>query len=288
LQLGTAGLGANVVVELAQHHPAHIIFTGRNAQSAQDTSTKAKSAAPATTVSFVQCDLADLASVKAAADRILREHSQLNILMANAGIMAHPPALTKDGYEMQFGVNHLGHALLIKKLVPLIQRTATAQPASADVRIILLSATAWQKSVPREGIAFDKLTTTQESLGGQWLRYGQSKLANMLYAKELARRYPEILSFSITPGVVATELIGKLGWVDRAIVYLTQIGKVQQLDEGISNQLWAVSAERESVEQGAFYEPVGRLSFLKSKYSEEPDLARTLWAWTERELAHIQ
>ena len=279
---GTAGVGAGTVVELARHKPAHLLFTGRNAKTADSTISAARAAAPDVRVSFVEVDLADLASVKAAAEKVLPELSRLDMLLCNAGIMAKPAGLSKDGYEIHFATNHLGHALLTQKLLPVLEKTADME--GSDVRIIMVSSTAW-RGTPPGGIVFEKLRTTQEmSVLGRWLRYGQSKLANMLYARELSKRYSKILSFSITPGVVATGLITDLGLADRALIFIPNIGKVKTPEEGTHNLLWAVGAKKESIKGGAFYEPVGLLSPMETKPSKDPKLGTKLWDWTETEL----
>lgn len=93
--------------------------------------------------------------------------------MCNAGIMAQPPSLTKDGYEVQFGTNHLGHALLIRRCLPLLQRTAEE---SSDARIVILSSLAF-RGHPHGGIVFSDLKTVQHFTAcalGPWIRYGQS------------------------------------------------------------------------------------------------------------------
>jgi NAD(P)-dependent dehydrogenase (short-subunit alcohol dehydrogenase family) len=196
--------------------------------------------------------------------------------------MAVPAALSTDGYEIHFATNHLGHALLTHKLLPLLSRTADL--AGADVRIVLVSSKA-SRGTPPGGIAFDKLRTTQEmAVLGRWLRYGQSKLANMIYARELAARYPKILSFSITPGVVSTGLVNDLGLADRALVYLPNIGRVKTPEEGTHNLLWAIGAPRGDIKGGVFYEPVGRVSTMETKPIRDPELGGKLWEWTEAEL----
>ncbi|KAK4234215.1 short-chain dehydrogenase TIC 32, chloroplastic [Achaetomium macrosporum] len=279
---GTAGVGAGTVVELVRHNPAHILFTGRKAKSAQETIAKAKAAAPDVQVTFVEVDLANLDSVKAAGQKIAADLSRLDVLMCNAGIMAVPAGVSKDGYEIHFATNHLGHALLIYKLLPLLSRTADLE--GSDVRIILVTSTAW-RGTPPGGIVFDKVKTNQEmAVLGRWLRYGQSKLANMIFARELAARYPKILSFSITPGVVSTGLVTDLGLADKALVYLPSIGKVKTPEEGTHNLLWAVGVSRKEIKRGAFYEPVGRLSTMETKASKDPELGKKLWDWTETEL----
>lgn len=97
-----------------------------------------------------------------------------------------PPALTPEGYEVHFAVNHIAHALLIKLLLPTLLRTA--ETPNSDVRIVSLTSQAFSMH-PGGGIVFKDLRTTQGSGLMKSLRYGQSKLANILYAAELARRY---------------------------------------------------------------------------------------------------
>jgi NAD(P)-dependent dehydrogenase (short-subunit alcohol dehydrogenase family) len=267
---------------LTRHKPAHILFTGRKAKSAAATIASAQAAAPDVQVTFVEVDLANLASVKAAGEKIAADLDRLDVLVCNAGIMAVPAGLSKDGYEIHFATNHLGHALLTYKLLPLLSRTADLE--GSDVRIILVTSTGW-RGTPPGGIVFEKLKTTQKmAILGRWLRYGQSKLANMIFARELAARYPKILAFSITPGVVSTGLVTDLGVVDKCLVYLPNIGKMKTPEEGTHNLLWDIGAPQKDVKRGVFYEPVGRLSTMETKPSKDPELGRKLWDWTEAEL----
>jgi NAD(P)-dependent dehydrogenase (short-subunit alcohol dehydrogenase family) len=122
--------------------------------------------------------------------------------MNDAGIMAVPAPVTEDGYEIQFGTNHLGHALLTKLLVPTL--LATAALPDADVRIVTLTSLSHPWSV-KGSIKFDTLRTSQEA-ESKIAKYGQSKLANILHSKELARRYPSITCASMHPGTVETGL----------------------------------------------------------------------------------
>lgn len=97
---GTAGLGRETLVTLAKHNPAKIFFTGRNASSAEKTITDLKQNAPNVAVKFVSCDQSSLVSVQKAAKEFLAEADRLDLLFCVAGIMALPPGLTKDGYEV--------------------------------------------------------------------------------------------------------------------------------------------------------------------------------------------
>jgi NAD(P)-dependent dehydrogenase (short-subunit alcohol dehydrogenase family) len=202
--------------------------------------------------------------------------------MCNAGIMAAPLGLTQDGYELQFGVNHLGHALLIQKLLPTLRRTATLP--GGDVRIVILTSHGF-RGHPSGGIRFDALRTTQDlGPGGPWLRYGQSKLANLVYARELARRVPELTTIAVHPGVVGTGLAEHLTGVQACLLRMaTLVVGLLTPEQGAYTQLWAAFANRAEMTSGKMYEPVGVLTTLNAKAQDE-ELAQALWTWTEEAL----
>ncbi|TVY83326.1 putative oxidoreductase [Lachnellula suecica] len=205
---GTAGLGSVTVRALAKHKPEHIYFSGRNKKAGESLIAEIRQTIPSCALTFLEMDLSSLASVKAAAQKFA--HGRLDVLICNAGIMAKPPALSKDGYEIQFATNHIGHAMLIQQLLPAMLKTAAIP--GADVRIVCLSSDGWA-SHPRGGIKFSELKTVQEGFYGAGIRYGQSKLANVVYAAELARRYPSITTVSIHPGVINTGLVTSLPYM---------------------------------------------------------------------------
>jgi NAD(P)-dependent dehydrogenase (short-subunit alcohol dehydrogenase family) len=192
-----------------------------------------------------------------------------------------PPSLTKDGYELQFGTNHLGHALLIKKLLPTILHTISEH--KSDARIVILTSLGF-RGHPSGGIRFDTLKTVQDfGMGGPWVRYGQSKLANVFYARELARRYPEITALSVHPGVVGTTMVSGMGPANKLLVYLTNPGGLLTPEEGAYNQLWAAFGNKQNIENGKAYEPMGKPIKL-GKTSSDEELAKKLWEWTEEAL----
>lgn len=165
---GTSGLGAQSVKEFAKHNPQHIYFTGRNVYAGQSLIEEIRSTTTDVQLTFIEMDMSSLSSVKNAVQQHFI-HDKLHILMCNAGIMAVPPGLTKDGFEMQFGVYHLAHALLIRQLSPILVKTA--EEPHSDVRLISLTSTGW-RGHPKGGIVFDQLRTTQNSIAGSWIRYG--------------------------------------------------------------------------------------------------------------------
>jgi NAD(P)-dependent dehydrogenase (short-subunit alcohol dehydrogenase family) len=284
---GTAGLGAGTASLLAAHSPAHIYISGRNASNASQVISQLKSSAPNTPVTFLEMDLADLSSVKRAAESLLAQTERLDVLYANAGIMAFPPGTTKDGYEIQFGTNHMGHALLIKLLLPLLQRTASAP--DADVRIILNSSVAY-KQAPKEGVAFSTVKSPQDGLGGlipggRWSRYGQSKLANLLYAQALAKHVPGITSVAVHPGYIKTDLFANVPFISSLPVRIMAAGSWTTVEEGPYTQVWAGTTSVQNLENGAYYVPVAKKGELETATSRDAGLAERLWEWTEKELA---
>ncbi|OCL02324.1 oxidoreductase [Glonium stellatum] len=269
---GTAGIGSESILLLAKHNPEHIYFSGRNSTAAEALTTKVKATSPNAALTFVQCDQGSLASIKSAVEQQFK-HKRLDILICNTGIMDKPPGLTTDGYEIQFG------------LLPIMLQTA-AEPDS-DVRIIMLTSLAF-KIHPTSGIVFKDLKTTQpyRAFGGT-LRYGQSKLAALVYARELARRYPSITSVAIHPGVVQTSLVTDLSATHKAVVYISQLGKLLTPEQGAYtyNQVWAAVGDKPKgkPENGVFYEPVGMPGKLNTQ-AKNQKLASELWRWTEKEL----
>ncbi|KAF1994838.1 short-chain dehydrogenase/ reductase-like protein [Amniculicola lignicola CBS 123094] len=279
---GTAGLGMETVLQLAKHDPARIIFTGRNVSAADKTISAAKKVNPGLDIVFMPCDFTSLDSVYAIGKEVLKQNLRLDVLLCNAGVMAVPAAVTKDNYEIQFGINHIAHALLMKVLLPLLQRTASLPNTS--VRIVSNTSLGFAGS---KGIHLDKINAPgASSFIGRWFRYSDAKLANILYAQQLAKHYPEITSVAIHPGVIITGLVSSLPLFDRIFVFLTTWW--QQIDEsdGVKNQLWAATAG-DGVANGAFYEPVGVIG-RTTKASLDVKGAEKLWDWTEKELARFE
>jgi NAD(P)-dependent dehydrogenase (short-subunit alcohol dehydrogenase family) len=207
--------------------------------------------------------------------------------MCNAGIMATPAALSKDGYELQFATNHLGHALLIKLLLPLLLTTASAP--NSDVRIISLSSVAYRIGIPSSGIEFSKLRTRNATYGplltpSKWSCYGQSKLANLLYTTSLAEHHPSITSIAVHPGFVKTTLHQNESFMDKQVVNFLAGGNWLSGEIGAYNQTWAATTKKEGLMNGAYHEPIGVRTVPTSRQGKDRVLARKLWEYTEREL----
>lgn len=188
----SAGLGVETARAVAAHG-ANVVGIVRDVDKAR----RNLDEADVTGVDLYQADLASLASVRSFADRFLADgHDRIDVLIANAGIMACPQGTTADGFELQFGTNHLGHFVLVNRLLPLL---LTGTPA----RIVTLSSAGHRfGDVSLDDPGFER--TPYDA----WVAYGRAKTANVLFAVELDRRLKErgVRAAAVHPGGIPTEL----------------------------------------------------------------------------------
>jgi protochlorophyllide reductase len=191
-----SGLGLETCLALAAKG-AHVIMASRNLEKARQALSIIATKVPSASPELVQLDLASLASIRACAASILNHHQHLDLLFNNAGVMAIPRQETQDGFEMQFGTNHLGHFALTGLLLPLLLAT----PGSR-----VITTTSMARRFGR--INFNDLNRTQAY--NRWEAYGQSKVANLLFAFELQKRLAaagtQTISVAAHPGYANTNL----------------------------------------------------------------------------------
>ncbi len=195
---GNAGIGKATAIALAKKG-AKIIIACRNETKAKIAVAAIKTATKNEEIYSLTCDLASFDSVRNCAKNYRKQFGQLDILINNAGLVTDKLQFTKEGFELQIGVNHLGHFLLTTALIDLLEK-------SNEPRIINVSS----KAHYRGKINFNtfKGEVGAEKYNGM-AAYGQSKLANILFTKALVNRYPKICSHALHPGVVGTEIAGK-------------------------------------------------------------------------------
>jgi NAD(P)-dependent dehydrogenase (short-subunit alcohol dehydrogenase family) len=188
---------------------ANVVLACRNVQKGQTAVEKIATEKPAGNVSVMALDLSDLDSVKAFADEFSAKHDRLDLLIENAGVMVPPFGHTKQNFELQFGTNHLGHFALAARLLPILEKTAGS-------RIVVVSSTAQNFGK----IDFDDLNWEKRSYSA-WRAYGQSKLANIMFALELSRRLEKAgSSVRVTaahPGYTATDLQRESAFTSRVL-----------------------------------------------------------------------
>jgi retinol dehydrogenase 12 len=274
------GLGKQAVLEFARHKPARIWLACRSVEKGTAAAHEIEEKVPGASIKILQLDLTSFDSIQAAAMIVLSESDRLDILMLNAGIMGAPPGLTKEGYEIQFGTNHMGHALLTNLLLPLLNKTANFG-SGADVRVISLTSYghAWYPKGPYQ---FDTLKTTADGLGA-YGRYYQSKLANVLWVRHMAKMHPQLTIAAIHPGVVQTQLMERATATPTVVKFLTKASSklLPTVEQGARNQLWASVSK--DVQSGQYYEPIG-VGGKASEAGKDDKLAEKLWKWTEEEL----
>jgi len=195
---GNAGIGKATAIALAKKG-AKIIIASRNDTKAAKAVAEIKAATKNEEIYSLNCDLASFDSVRACAKNYRAQFGQLDILINNAGLVTDKLQFTKDGFELQIGVNHLGHFLLTTQLIDLLEK-------AKEPRIVNVSSKAHYNGK----INFN---TFKGEVGPDrykgMLAYAQSKLANILFTKEIIRRYPSIHAHSLHPGVVGTEIAQK-------------------------------------------------------------------------------
>jgi NAD(P)-dependent dehydrogenase (short-subunit alcohol dehydrogenase family) len=227
-------------------------------------------------------DLADLDTVVTYADGVLAAHDRIDLLVNNAGVMATPFGRTKDGFETQFGTNHLGHFLLTVRLLPAIRR------AAPGARIVNVSSAGHRAS----DIDWDDPNYEHRAYD-KWEAYGQSKTANILFAVELERRLGAdgIHAYAVHPGMIATKLGRHLDRSDyetlKERARKSPAGGLpgyKSLAEGAATTIYAATSP-DLADTGGVYLADERVSDDHAPWALDPTSARRLWDLSEQLLA---
>jgi|SRR5829696_955437 len=241
-----SGLGLVTARELARAG-ARVVLACRNLEKGKTALTEVERAATGAPPELADLDLANLTSVRSFAQSFKDTHDGLDLLVNNAGVMAPPRRRTADGFELQFGTNHLGHFALTALLLP-------AMEGREDARVVTLSSNAHKFG----RIAFGNLSGDRRYF--RWRAYGQSKLANLLFALELDRRLrassSTVKSLAAHPGYAATNLQSAAAPLfDRLVMKVTDAVVAQNDEMGALPQLYA--ATEPSLEGGIYVGPDG-------------------------------
>lgn len=249
-----SGIGLVTATQLAKQG-AHVVFACRRVAEAEACIEALVADHPSASAEARALDLGDLASVRAFAEGFLADHERLDGLVNNAGVMNTGEGRTKDGFELQLGINHLGHFLLTELLLDVLK-------ASAPSRIVILSSCYHDVAQGREGeIAFDDLFFDEREYDG-WAAYAQAKLANLLHARELAKRLDGtgVTAVSVHPGWVRTNLIRHSVpvWMQNTLLrpFLNLAGMIEPWD-GAQTTLHCLLDPSVPEHAGAFYSQLG-------------------------------
>ena len=258
------GIGKETAVDLARRG-ARVIIACRNIEKGKEALKEIQERSGSKDVFLEKLDLASLGSVRTFADKILKSESRLDILINNAGVMACPYQKTEDGFEMQFGVNHLGHFLLTMLLLDRLKRS---QPS----RIINVSSSAHRMGSGK--INFEDIN--YEKSYNAWSAYFNSKLANVLFTRELSKGLEgtHVTVNALHPGAVTTEL-QRHSILSNPLLYPLRWYMFKTAEQGAQTSIYcAVSEEMEGV-SGKYLRDCHIVE--ESKGAQDDDVAKKLW-----------
>lgn len=266
---GNSGIGVETVRALA-HAGADVVLCSRSVQAGQAVAEQLQPGVKGK-ISVRQLDLADLASVKKLGAELDADLARVDLLILNAGVMACPKLATKDGFEMQIGTNHFGHFYLTKLLLPKMKAQGT--PA----RVVAVASTAHKfGSINLDDLNYEKRKYSS------WGSYGQAKLANILFAAELARQLAaegsHVKAYSLHPGVIKTNLGRHMGFTGGLLnFFVGPFGKT--IPQGAATSVYAATAAELDTHSGAYLADC-QLA-VASKAGQDGEMGKKLWAKTE-------
>lgn len=251
----SSGIGRATALELG-YRGFHVIGAGRSQQRTLPVVQTIEQAGGS--AEFLQLDLASLESTRSGASSFADSGRSIDVLINNAGV-GGGRGITADGFEIHFGVNHLGHFVLTECLRPSFH---------TGTRVVSVTSAAHFSA---EGIDFDRVTGRTRSLFG-WREYCVSKLANVLFVRELARRQPGWRAYAVHPGMTDTGIFP--GWI-RPFLRSRLFTPAQ----GAKTVVWCATAPELEDESGHYYRNQDRRS--PSEPAQDDDLAEELWHRSE-------
>jgi WW domain-containing oxidoreductase len=261
-----SGLGLETMRVLSLRG-AHVIGTGRTLESARNACATIKG-----NTRPIACELTDLDSIAKCADELSSSAPPLDILICNAGIMMVPKLEQVRGLEKQFATNHLGHFLLVNRLLARVK-------AAPQGRVVMLSSTA-HTSAPKAGIEFDNLSGAKNY--GPLSAYGQSKLANILFAVGLARRLSGTTATAnaLHPGVIATNLGRHLSPVFGALFRLLSFSPLlKSIPQGAATTCYVATSPALAKVSGVYFSDCNPK--VPSSHARDGAMAERLWSVSE-------
>ena len=279
----STGLGEETARALAAHGAA-VTMAARDVDRGAAAVERVRATVPGADLEVRRLELGSLAGVRACAEGFLGDHDRLDVLVNNAGVMACPFGTTADGFELQFGTNHLGHFLLTNLLAPAL---VAARPA----RVVSLSSRGHRFS----DVDLDD-PNFEHTPYDPWVGYGRAKTANVLFAIELDHRFADrgVRAFAVHPGTISTELGRHL--TDESLAALVasmppgQEMRWKSVPEGAATSVWAATAAELDGRGGLYLEDCGIADPTDDPaartgvrpYALDPGRAAALWELSER------
>ena len=259
---GNTGIGRATATALAAAG-GRVYITSRSAEAGAAAAAAIASAAGSPTVWLLSLDLASLASVRDCAAAFLARDEPLHVLVNNAGVGGQR-GKTAEGFELHFGVNHLGHFALTMLLLDRLK--ASGSGAGQGARVVTVSSDAHYGA---PGVDFDAVRRSTRSFTGQ-REYAVSKLCNVLFTQELARRAGDVSSYALHPGVVASDIWRRVPRPARAIIKRRML----TVEQGAVTSVYCATSSAVAAESGLFY---AKCAVRAPSKVATPELAELLW-----------
>lgn len=258
------GIGRVAALELAKRG-AHVFLACRSIERGQPVVDEIRAAHSVAQAEVLLLDLGDFDSVRQCAGTFLARNLPLHLLVNNGGI-AGGRGLTKSGFELAFGINHMGHFLLTQLLLERLK-------ASAPARVVTVASRAHYRA---PGFDWEAVRQTTRSATGL-AEYAVSKLANVLFSAELGRKLAGtgICTYALHPGVVASDVWRSVPWPLRPLIKLAMISP----EQGALTTLHCATSEQAGQESGLYYDQA-RVKY-PSRVAQDPALAAELWSRSE-------
>jgi retinol dehydrogenase-12 len=256
---GNTGIGLATATALAGDG-GQVVIACRSADKGTAAAERIRARTGNPAVRSLVCDLASLASVRRTVDELLALGEPVHVLVNNAGV-AGSRGRTADGFELAFGVNHLAHFALTTGLLPLLQ-------AGAPARVVTVASDAHYQA---KGVDFDRLRRPTASFSG--LReYAVSKLCNVLFTQELARREAgtSVTSYALHPGVVASDIWRRVPWPVRGLM----MRRMLTPEQGAATSVYCATAPELAAQSGRYYDNCRE---REPNPVATPELAAELW-----------
>ena len=263
---GNNGIGKATAIGLAKKG-ANVTIACRNKLKGEQAVKDIKTASNNQNISLIICDLSDIESVRQCADTFKKQHNHLDVLVNNAGVIVDTYKETKQGFEWQIGVNHIGHFYLTHCLMENLL-------AADKPRVVNVSS-----EIHYQGkIDFDRFTKDKGDYSGM-PAYAQSKLANLLFTIGLAERYPEITTNALHPGVVRTSFgDGDVKWYFKMVWKMMKPFLITP-EKGAATSIYLASSSEVNV-SGKYFDKSKEKT--PSKYANDDKLINELWEYSQQ------
>ncbi|KAF5660485.1 reductase [Fusarium heterosporum] len=284
---GNSGIGYETTLQLALRG-ARVYIASRSSDRVNKAIAELRQNSPDLDLHFLKLDLQDIQTIKETAADFMSRESRLDILINNAGIMASPWQLTKDGHEVQWQTCFLSHHALTMELMPLLVAAAQASGRMDRARIVNVASDMALGMGPATINYEDPNLTNETGRLAPWKRYGHCKEANIIAARAITDRYQAlgVTAYSLHPGIVKTGLQSHnpskvFQMVSRVAM---SVGATGSTLEASMNTLFCATSGRAFANPGRYYVPVTKLDHRANKWLDDPQAVNKLWDLATRQL----